>query len=285
MSYLDGIQVLSLAINIPGPVAAARFRQLGATVVKVEPPSGDPLAIASPAWYQALHEGVEVEQLDLKADQGQAQVRRRLTTSDLLITASRPSALERLGLDWPFLSNAYPQLCQVAIVGYPPPDTEKAGHDLTYQADLGLVEPPTLPRTTIADLAGAEWAVSSGAALLFARERAAVNNQSLSADRRFAWVALSDAAAAFAEPLSHGLTAPGGLLGGMLPGYNLYRAQDGWVAVAALEPHFLRRLAETLALSAINHATIAEAFLERPAEAWEAWAAEHDLPLVAVHQR
>jgi crotonobetainyl-CoA:carnitine CoA-transferase CaiB-like acyl-CoA transferase len=86
----------------------------------------------------------------------------------------------------------------------------------------------------------------------------------------------------FAEPLAYGLTAPGGLLGGQLPGYNLYQAADGWIAVAALEAHFLQKLATELGLARLTAETLAEAFVQRPASYWQGWAAERDLPIVAV---
>ena len=279
MKPLKGIQILSLANNIPGPAAAAQLRDLGAKVVKIEPPAGDLLAIASPAWYDALHQGIEVERLDLKSAQGRAGLEPHLTVSDLLLTSSRPASLARMGLDWPALAGRYPKLCQVAIVGYPGEEAARPGHDLTYQAELGLLDPPGLPRTVLADLAGAERAVSSALGMLLARAR---SNGVMEVSERYAEAALSVATVAFAEPLRHGLTAPSGLLGGHLPGYNLYRAQDGWIAVAALEAHFLRRLVAELGLSDVTVEAMAEAFRERPPGFWQAWAAERDLPIVAV---
>jgi alpha-methylacyl-CoA racemase len=281
---LQGIRIVSLALNIPGPVAVARLFQQGATVVKIEPPGGDPLALVSPNWYSSLHEGITVVCLDLKTNAGQAKVAELLSQSDLLITAFRPAALERLGLSWSTLSTRYPRLCQVAILGYLPPHEARPGHDLTYLAGLGLLDPPHIPRTVVADLAGAEWAISASLALLLGRERAnRVHSDDARAEyARYAAVALSDAAAALAQPLNHGLTASGGALGGGLPGYNVYRAQHGWIAVAALEPHFLQRLVSELGVEEATQAAFAKAFLARPAEAWEVWAAERDLPIATL---
>ncbi len=136
----------------------------------------------------------------------------------------------------------------------------------------------------MADLAGAEWAVSAALSLLLARERVEANGHTLAGEERYKEVSLAGAAAAFARPLHYGLTAPNGLLGGLLPGYNLYPAKEGWVAVAALEPHFLVRLGQELGLVDLREETVAEAFRSRPAEEWERWAAECDLPVVAVRQ-
>jgi alpha-methylacyl-CoA racemase len=273
---LHGVRVLSLAINVPGPVAAARLHALGAAVTKVEPPAGDPLAVASPEWYGELVEGQEVVTLDLKADDGRARLDALLSETDLLLTSMRPSALERLGLDSSSLRSRYPSLCHVAAMGYPAPEHERAGHDLTFQAAVGLVWPPQMPITLVADLAAAERVVGVAAAMLFARER--------TGEGGYAEVMIAEAVAEFAAPLRHGLTRPGGVLGGSLPVYGLYPAAEGWIAVAALEPHFIGRLVRELALDDIGPESLAAAFRARTAAEWERWADAHDLPIAAVRE-
>ena len=269
---LGGIQVVSLALNVPGPAAAARLCRLGAAVVKVEPPDGDPLARMCPAWYEELCAGQDVVRLDLKDAAGRASLDGLLEGADLLLTSSRPAALDRLGLSWPDLHVRFPRLVQVAIVGHAAPHQAVAGHDLTYLASTGLLMPPQVPRTLLADLGGAEQAVSTALALLYARERGH--------GAGYAQVALADVAAAFAAPLRHGLTAADGFLGGGFAGYGLYQAQEGWIAVAALEPHFWRRLTEELEAS--NAQDLARVFLTQTAQYWEAWGAARDVPLAAV---
>lgn len=276
MKPLDGIQVLSLAVNLPGPLAVARLVEQGAMAIKVEPPTGDALARVCPAWYADLHANVTVHTLDLKTDQGRRRVEELLTDADLLLTATRPSALQRLGLDWPTLHASHPQLCQIGIVGYPTPHDDIPGHDLTYLAQVGLLEPPRLPRTCLADLAGAQRAVAEAMALLLKRER--------SGEAGFTQVSLADAAREFAAPWRFGLTTPAGLLGGGDPGYDVYPTRDGWLAVAALEPHFRARLAVELGLADLNREQLRSAFLNRTAAEWEAWAVGRDLPMVRVRE-
>lgn len=271
---LAGFRVVVLAVYVPGPVAAARLRELGASVTKVESPEGDPLAAVASDWYAALHRGVEVVRLDLKDRGARAALDALLRRADVLLTAYRPAALARLSLSWPDLRARFPRLCQVAIVGHGAPDQERAGHDLTYAAAQGLVTPPELPRTLVADLAGAERAVSDALALLLARERTGSGG--------YAEVALAGVAAEFAAPLGFGLTAPGGVLGGALPSYALYPAREGWVAVAALEPRFQERLRGELGLATLTREALADAFRARSAEEWEGWARLHDLPIAAV---
>jgi alpha-methylacyl-CoA racemase len=192
----------------------------------------------------------------------------------VLLTSHRPSALARLGLAWADLDSRYPQLVQVAIVGHAEPGQERPGHDLTYLASYGLVSPPALPQTLAADLGGAERAVTAAVALLLGRERGDAE--------RYAEVALADAAETFALPWTHGLTLPGGVLGGGLPFYGLYEAKGGWIAVAALEPRFRERLVAGLGVAEPSHEAFREAFAGRTPAEWEAWAAEHDLPIAAV---
>ena len=271
---LAGIHVATLATNLPGPAAAEQLCRLGAEVVKVEPPGGDPMARHCPSWYRALTSGQTVISLDLKEASGFQKLEGLLPGTDLLLTSSRPAALERLSLGWERIHAKYSRLCQVALVGHAAPNEHIPGHDLTYQAGLGLVDPPQLPRTLMADLASAERMVSTGLALLLARER--------SGSGRYAQVSIVKVTEQFAQPLRYGLTAPGGLLGGGKPGYQVYRASDGWIAIAALEPHFWQRLQAELKLEAANYEELGSRFLTRSATEWERWAVERDLPVVAV---
>jgi alpha-methylacyl-CoA racemase len=274
VNLLDGLVVVSTALNLPGPVACARLRDLGARVVKVEPPAGDPFESFCPTWYERLHADIEVRRLDLKSNGGRETVAALLASADVLVTAQRASALERLGLGAQDLRARFPRLCHVAITGHAPPNQETPGHDLTYLAAHGLVSPPALPPTLFADMAGAERAVSTALALVIARNRTSSGH---GAD-----VPLADAAKILAQPLSYGLTARGALLGGGHAGYNLYEAKRGWIAVAALEPHFERRLAEALDLPSLDTASLAAAFAREDASYWQSWAAERDLPLVEI---
>ena len=270
---LSGIRVVSLAINLPGPAAAARCTALGAQVTTVLPPSGDPMAMFQADWFEQLHAGQELITADLKSAEGSELLHGLLDKADLLITSSRPSALARLGLDPDTLATRHPRLCHVAIVGHPGTEAEVPGHDLTYQAVNGLLSPPAMPSTLIADMAGSERAAQEGIAALLYRERTGT------ASHRE--VALSDVAEMMAEPAQRGLTTAGGVLGGGLGVYGLYETKQGWVALAALEPHFAQRAMTELAPDG-SPAAFAQAFLTRTAAEWEQWATERDIPLVAV---
>jgi len=269
---LAGTRVVSLAVNLPGPLACARLRDLGAEVTKVEPPTGDPLATFARGWYLELAHGQRIVTLDLKSQQGPAALEALLADADLLVTSSRLSALSRLGLGWEALHTRHPRLCQVAIVGEA--ESDQPGHDLTYAAQAGLVDPLRLPPTLFVDLAGAERAVSTALALLMGRARDGVG--------RFEAISLCDTAEELAAPARQGLTNPGGPLGGGSYLYYLYSAKEGWIALAALEPAFARRLGDALDVDVTDGGWLQEIFLERTAAEWEGWARENDLPIVAV---
>ncbi len=271
---LQGTKLVTLALNVPGPVAAARLVDLGAQATKIEPPFGDPLKSAARPWYDSLSRQQTVVALDLKNPGDRSKLDQFLADADLLLTSFRPSALQRLQLDWKSVHEKHPRLCAVNIIGFPPPDEELPGHDLTYQARLGLLRPPQLPITLYADLAGAERAVSVSLALLMNLARAG--------RAEFAHVSLYEAMRDLAGPFTAGLTIPGGSLGGGFPFYGVYQTSDGWVAVAALEPAFVHRLKTELKLTANTHAELEGIFRGRTAKEWEEWAGERDLPLEAL---
>ncbi|WP_309678140.1 CoA transferase [Polaromonas sp.] len=286
---LKGVRVLSLALNLPGPAALMRCRQMGARCVKLEPPgsaagasgaSGDPMAQYNPGAYAALHEGVRTGVADLKTDQGQKALHRELSKADVLITSFRPSALVKLGLNWPALHRQYPQLSQIAIVGSPGARAEEPGHDLTYLAENDLVTGLDLPPTLYADMGGSLMA--SEAVLQ------AVMHQRGKGKGVFLEVALSSAAGYLALPRAWGLTRPGAAVGGGHAGYRVYPCQDGRVAVAALEPHFAARLcaAAGVAASSIQallapatHQAIAAFLLTQTRRQLDKLAADQDIPL------
>ena len=271
---LDGFRVVALGVNAPLIVAGARLAALGAQVVKIEPPSGDPTGHFAPPWYAQDTASQRVVRLDLKSEEGRREAEGELARADALVTAMRPASLGRLGLGAHALAERFPRLVHVAIVGFAAPRQNVAGHDLTYQAALGLIDPPRLPRVLVADLAGAEQAVAVVLALLLARERGR--------PERYREVALAAAAEDFAAPYRFGATSPDGPVGGGDPLYGLYQAADGWIAVAALEGHFRGRLLDELGVDQADATTLAAAFRGRAKQDWQAWAEERDLPIAAV---
>lgn len=262
------VRIVSMAQNVPGPVAVSRLVAGGAFAIKIEPPSGDLLARICQPWYEALHAGVRIERLDLKSAAGMARLHTLLKDADIFLASHRPSALERLGLDAASLSDAFPSLRHVNIVG-DCANPDEPGHDLTYQARAGLLE-GRMPPTLLADMVGAERAHAAIITAMHAPAGAHV-------------VGLFDALNDLCAPLRNGLTTSGGHLGGGNAAYGIYAAREGAIAVAALEPHFRARLFEGLGLE--DGADPSAVFATRSAIEWEQWATAQDLPLVAIRAR
>lgn len=279
---LQGVRVVSLALNLPGPAALLRCAQKGADCIKVEPPptgghaSADPMGIYSPTAYEALHQGVRVLHAHLKTESGQATLHEVLTRADILLTSFRPSALDKLGLSWTALQARYPRLSLVRIVGALGARAEEPGHDLTYQAEAGLLgpraspsassaqaqEPPPVPASLFADMAGA--LVASEAVLQ------AILSQRQQGVGRCIEVGLAESAQWLALPLQWGLTTHEGDVGGAHAGYRLYHCADGQVAVAALEPHFAARLCAVAGVTLEDHCGAGSVAAMRQASTHEA---------------
>lgn len=268
---LSRVRVVTLATNLPGPVAADRLRRMGAEVITVEPPTGDPLAEICPDWYAELTAGQQVTVCDLKTREGRAELDRLLDTADVLITAMRPAAAGRLGL--PASVRERPRLSWIRIVGYAGERADTPGHDLTYQAVHGTLTAPTMPTVPVADLLGAERAVTAVLAALRERDRGGRGVQTE--------IVLDQAAADAGAAVRHGLTGPGAPLGGARAEYRIYRCADGHIALAVLEPHFRDRVCAALGVPA-TAADFAAAFAGGTAASWQDWARTHDIPLAAV---
>lgn len=291
---LQGIRILSLALNLPGPAALMRCQQMGAECSKLEPiapdghASADPMQHYSPAAYTQLHQNVTVLQANLKTPAGQDLLHEKLRHTDVLITSFRPSALDKLGLRWEQLHQQHPQLCMVRIYGNTAPRAvDHAGHDLTYQVDAGLVNNGQLPSSLFADMSGALIASEAIMQTLLVRGQ--------SGSGHCVNVGLAQAAHWLALPKQWQMSTPSGDVGGAHAGYRMYRCTDGWVAVAALEPHFAQRLCH---LAGIQPSTgsieqmrnravheVLEQFMQRHSSAEiSAMAVQSDIPLQATSE-
>jgi alpha-methylacyl-CoA racemase len=263
---LTGLRVVSIAQNVPGPLAVARLVANGATAVKIEPLAGDPFAPLALSWYEEMHRDVAVERLDLKSPEGYARLMHLLSDAHVFIASHRPTALARLHLDPATLHAVAPGLHIVRIVGSVE-NPDEAGHDLTYQAQAGLLR-DHMPPTLAADVMGSERAY---AAVLEALR----HSEGTTTD-----VGLVDSLAPLVAPLRHGATAPGGVLGGGAPRYGVYRARSGYVALAALEPHFEKRFYDLVALPMGTDPS--STLRERTADEWAEWGRVNDVPIIAV---
>lgn len=309
---LQGTRILSLSLNLPGPAALMRCRAMGASCVKLEPPSrnpasphsrppaasaqisGDPMQSYCAPAFERLHVGVRRVEADLKTDAGQKRLQRELAKADILLTSFRPSALNKLGLSWKALHARYPALTQIAIVGSPGDRAEEPGHDLTYLAENDLVPGLDLPPSLYADMGGSLLVSEAVLQTVVQRQRQLLKGRDPATIKgRYVEIALSDAAQYLALPRVWGLTQVGADVGGGHAGYRVYACKDGRVAVAALEPHFAAALCSVAGIplpasvaagmalmrAASTHAALDQWFLGKTCQQLDRLAASHDIPM------
>ncbi len=257
---LVGYRVVDLSQYLPGPFAGQILADLGAEVIKVEPPGGDPMRGIGPpdpdggsAYYKLVNAGKRVVRIDLKAEAGRAAFQELVAAADVLLESYRPGVLARLGFGRPALGALNPRLVHCALSGYGQtgPCADKGGHDLNYLAwggglvTSGSAARPTIAHPPVADHAGALQAVIAILAALLRRERGgegAFLDVSL-AETVLAWQGGQLTAALRGRPMTRGRD----LLNGGSACYGIYETADGrFVTLGALEPKFWAAFCEAV---------------------------------------
>ncbi len=182
----EGIRVLDLSEYIAGPLAGELLADLGADVIKVEPPLGDfwrhtaPVAPGESRGFVGVNKGKRSISLDLKQEEGRAVFRRLAETADIVLANYRPGVAERLGVDYTTLSAINPRIiyCQNTAFGSEGPYRDRPGFDLVSQAMTGIMAfegsgglPHPIITTSPTDLAAGMFLAYGAAAALYHRER------------------------------------------------------------------------------------------------------------------
>ena len=246
---LEGVRLLDLSIWRPGPYAASLLCALGADVLKVEPPGGDPMRHYADL-FASVNAGKRSIVLDLKDDTDRTRALELAGQADALIEGFRPGVMARLGLDEPSVRPANPSLVYCSISGYGQsgPLAQLPGHDVNYQAWGGALSPEgataTMPPIPIADLA-------SGMAAAFGICAALLGGEGAHLD-----ISMTDVVATWTGDVSAS-NGPGRPTGGgdgeaatSVPGYGIYATADGLqVALGVLnESHFWSALCHAIGL-------------------------------------
>jgi crotonobetainyl-CoA:carnitine CoA-transferase CaiB-like acyl-CoA transferase len=272
---LTGIRVVDCSTVLAGPYATMLLGDLGADVVKVEPPDGDATRGWGPPWVGddaatrtaayalAVNRNKRSIRLDLRADAGRDVLRRLLQTGDVLVENFRAGGLDRLGFDDGTLAGLNPGLIHLAITGYGPdsPDPTRPGYDFVIQAESGLMsitgpadgEPgagPLKVGVAMADvLAGLNGAVAILAALV-ARGRVGPGGQ------RIDLSLLGSTLAALVNQAQNAFVggASPGRLGNAHPNivpYETFETADGTIAVVVGSERQWPRFCRALGLPAL----------------------------------
>jgi crotonobetainyl-CoA:carnitine CoA-transferase CaiB-like acyl-CoA transferase len=228
--------VVDLTRLLPGAYASRELLRLGARVVRVEAPAGDPLRSTAPAWDAALRAGTESVVCDLKAD---AELGRALCArADVVLEGNRPGVAERLGVGPGDLPDTV-VYCSITGFGAAPAHAQRVGHDLNYLGWAGALEDtaPGLPPIQVADLAaGALRAVAGVLAALLERAKTG-RGQRIT-------ISMTHGTHDLVAHRLGGEPVPRTLTGG-LACYRIYETADRrQLTMGALEPRFFMRLCE-----------------------------------------
>ena len=196
---LAGLRVIDCSTVLAGPFCTMVLGDLGADVIKIEPPEGDATRGWGPPWVGSLEDGTRTAayylavnrnkrslRLDLSREEGREVLRRLLRSGDAVVENHRVGGFERLGFSDEVLRKLNPNLVHLAISGYGTrgPDAEKPGYDFVIQAVGGLMsitgEPGGRPMkvgVAISDVVSGLFGAVSVLAGLLARERGATAGQ------------------------------------------------------------------------------------------------------------
>ncbi len=259
---LAGLKVLELGQLIAGPFVGKTLADFGATVIKVEPPDGDPLRLwrllhdGTSVWWQVQSRGKQSVVLDLRTDEGRAAVRALAAECDVLIENFKPGTLEKWGLGYDTLSEANPGLIMVRISGYGQsgPYRDLPGFAVVAEAMGGLRhlmgEPgraPVRAGVSLGDTLAALHGVIGVLLALQARQRD-VSLQAPKGRGQVVDVALYEAVFNCMESLLPEYSAFGAVrqpAGSALPGIapsNAYRCADGRVVIGGNGDSIFKRL-------------------------------------------
>jgi alpha-methylacyl-CoA racemase len=294
---LAGVQVLDFSSLLPGPLTTLLLAEAGAEVLQVErPPRGDemrsyvPRLGPSSANYALLNRGKRSAAVDLKDPVSVDRLLALGAETDVVVEQFRPGVMGRLGLGYDAFRAVNPGIvyCSITGFGQAGPAAGRAGHDLNYLAESGLLGTvvdgrgdPHLPPTVIADIAGGTYPAVVNILLALFRRQATGEGCHLDVGMTpnlstLAYGYLATHAGSGSWPV------PGqDLLTGGSPRYRIYRTSDGrHVAAAPLEDRFWARFCELVDLpvelradtgqeSAVI-AAVAELIAARPADHWRA---------------
>jgi len=259
-SALEGLRVLDLTMYLPGPYASLMFADLGADVIQIEPPGGDPSRTIDPRVGDdsALHHWVGSNKrsiaLDLKSESGTSQFFELLAGADVVLEGFTPGVASRLGVDYAACAAVKPDIvyCSISGAGQRPGSCAAPGHDINYMARAGFLD-------QVRDAQGTPVAVGPAVADIAAGLHAAVGvlaavrHRDAGGGGQLVDVSILGAALAMAAPQLVKALAPvpqpeeRDHNRGADPAYRVYRTQDGrHLAIGAFEEKFWVRLCTIL---------------------------------------
>jgi len=228
---LEGMRIVDISQQLPGPYASMLLQDLGARVIKVEPPVGDSARHLDPEMFSLVNRDKDIVTLDLKRPTDVRSLHDLVRAAEVFIEGFRPGVASRLGADWKTLSALNPALvyCSISACGQAGPYARLPMHDLNLQGLAGLEEGHGIgvPWVDLGTATSAALTVVS----YWQRARATGTGAYLDAamlDTAVLWFRVKQSAHGRAEPT-----------------YGMFSTSDGHtVSVAILEDHIWKRLCE-----------------------------------------
>lgn len=253
-SFLSGVRVLDLTRHLPGPLATLYLSDMGAEVLKVEPPGGDDIrslgpvdAEGRPVFYETINSGKASLRLDLRTAEGRERLLALVAQADVMVESFRPGVLDRLGVGYETVRQANPALvfCSLNGFGSTGPNVMRAGHDNVYLALAGVLDRNGDPdgyrqfyEPPVADCSASLTAAIAILGALRRREREGLGCR-LEISLAEAVMPLQMLQVAEMEAAGVEARARGGLYNGGTAYYQTYRTRDGRdVVLGAVEPKF-----------------------------------------------
>ena len=263
---LAGIRVLDLTRVLAGPFCTMMLGEQGAEIIKIETPNGGddarhigPFIDGRSGYFMSINRGKKSIALDLKAAEDRAHFERLLETADVLVENYRGGTMEKLGFGWAALHARYPRLIYCAITGFghTGPYAARPAYDMIVQAMGGVMsvtgypgEPPARVGVSVGDLAAGLYGAGAIQGALFHRERTG-ETQKLDISMLDCQVTLLENAIA----QTHVRGAPPGPIGARHPAiapFGMFRARDGYLAIAAGNDALFATLCTALGLDALH---------------------------------
>jgi crotonobetainyl-CoA:carnitine CoA-transferase CaiB-like acyl-CoA transferase len=265
---LEGVKVLDLSQFLPGPHLTMMMADHGASVIRIEPPSGEPTRSIgkyqgdTTVWFRNTHRNKQSVVLDLKKPEGVEAFMRLAADADVIVEAFRPGVVDRLGIGAKAVRDRFPRVvyCSIAAFGQTGPMASRVAHDLSIEAESGVVSlnhgadgAPTLPCVPAADMAGSLMAMSGILMALLRRVQTGRGDtiDISMQDSLVSWM-VNIISPVFAEERELDPTTERSLGGNAF--YNLYRCADGrWLTLGGSEIKFAVNL-----LTALGRADLIE---------------------------
>ncbi len=301
MRPLSDLLVLDLTVNTPGPFCSMILSDLGARVIKIEPPGGDPLRQSSASMFAGMNRGKESISLNLKTDSDRNVLLRLTEHADIVLEGSRPGVAKRLGADYETISARSPGIvyCSISGFGQEGPWRDVPAHDVNYLAVGGYMGLQTAiegrpwpPAILISDVASGMYAAIS--------VLAGVVGRASTGKGTYIDLSMTDAVLSLVGVEALDISDDEGNTPNVtvIPTYGLFACADGrWMSLGIVhEDHFWQRFCDVAGLGDVSGLTFEQrversgeikrrletTFAKRPTSEWEQDLLEVDVPALTV---